>query len=105
MMIWLKKVDHCTLKKIIIFLKVSMKKKKTIIKFDDTEIQKRKFDKHITHFNKNVNINKIVVSNKVSFGKRGFKYFIGCKDLCVYFSPKWVHIVKTLMKLCMYLFK
>ena len=46
MMIWLKKVEHCTLKKIIIFLKVSMKKKKTIIKFDDTEIQKRKCYQH-----------------------------------------------------------
>ena len=29
---------------------------------------------------KNVDINKIVVSNKVSFGKKGFKYFIGYKD-------------------------
>ena len=27
-----------------------------------------------------VDINKIVVSNKVSFGKNGFKYFIGYKD-------------------------
>ena len=25
-------------------------------------------------------IEKIVVSNKVSFGKKGLKYFIGCKD-------------------------
>ena len=46
MMIWLKKVEHCKLKKIIIFLKVSMKKKKTIIQFDDTEIQKQKFYQH-----------------------------------------------------------
>ena len=36
---------------------------------------------------------KIVVSNKVSFGKKGFKYFIGSKDankvrpLCIFF-PK-----------------
>ena len=29
---------------------------------------------------KNGDINKIVVSNKVFFGKRGFKYFIGYKD-------------------------
>ena len=42
---------------------------------------------------KNVDINKIVVSNKVSFGKKGFKYFIGYKDtkenrpLCI-FLPK-----------------
>ena len=29
---------------------------------------------------KNRDINKIVVSNKVSFSKKGFKYFIGYKD-------------------------
>ena len=27
----------------------------------------------------NIDVNKIVVSNKVSFGKKGFKYFIGQK--------------------------
>ena len=42
---------------------------------------------------KNIDINKIVVSNKVSFCKKGFKYFIGYKDakkvrlLCI-FLPK-----------------
>ena len=29
---------------------------------------------------KNVDINKIVVSNKVSFGEKEFRYFIGFKD-------------------------
>ena len=29
---------------------------------------------------KNIDINKIVVSHKVPFGKKGFKYFIGFKD-------------------------
>ena len=39
-----------------------------------------------------VNFNKIIVSNKVPFGKKGFKYFIGYKDdrkvrpLCIIFS-------------------
>ena len=28
-----------------------------------------------------VNINEIVVSNKFSFGKQDFKYFIGYKDI------------------------
>ena len=28
----------------------------------------------------NIDINKILVSNKFSFGKRNFKYFIGYKD-------------------------
>ena len=42
---------------------------------------------------KNIGINKLVVSNKVPFGKKGFKYFIGYKDakkirpLCI-FLPK-----------------
>ena len=60
---------------------------KTIIKFDDVEIQKQKFHQHKGP------IDKIVVSYQVSFGKKGFKYFIGYKDvkkieLYVYFSQK-----------------
>ena len=45
----------------------------------------------------NININKIVVSNKHLFGKQDFKYLIGYKDaknirpLCT-FRPKWVYI-------------
>ena len=42
-----------------------------------------------------MDFNKIVVSNKVSFSKKGFKYFIGYKDrfidLYVYFSQKLVY--------------
>ena len=58
---------------------------------------------------KNINIIKIVVSNKAPFGKKGFKYFIGYKDAkkldpYPYFSQKWVHIEKTLRKLNIYLF-
>ena len=55
--------------------------KKTIIKFGDIEIQKQKFHQHKRPISvKDVDINKIVVSNKVFFGKKGFKYFIGYKD-------------------------
>ena len=52
-----------------------------VIKFGDIEIQKQKFhqDKEAISI-KNIDINKIVVSNKVSFGKKGFKYLIGYKD-------------------------
>ena len=51
------------------------------MKFSDIEIQKQKFHQHNGPiFIKNININKIVVSNKVSFGKKGFKYFIGYTD-------------------------
>ena len=50
---------------------------KTIIKFGDIKIEKLKFHQHKRPISiKNIYINKIAVSNKVSFGKRGFKYFI-----------------------------
>ena len=54
---------------------------KTNMKFGDIEIQRQKFPQHKEPISiKNLDINKIVVSNKVSFGKKGFKYFIGYKD-------------------------
>ena len=67
---------------------------KTIIKYGDIEIQKQKvlLDKGPISI-KNIDINKIVVSSKVSLGKKGFKYFVGYKDakkirpLCI-FLPK-----------------
>ena len=52
-----------------------------IIKFGETEIEKHKF-----HQNKNpfliydLDINEILVSNKVSVGKKGLKYSTGYKD-------------------------
>ena len=56
-------------------------KKKTTIKFGNIEIEKQKFDQHQRPISiKNIDINKIAVFIKVSFGKRGFKYFIGYKD-------------------------
>ena len=52
-----------------------------IIKFDGTEIEKYKFHQHKSLvLIDNVDISQIVVSNKVSFGKRDFKYFIGFKN-------------------------
>ena len=50
-----------------------------VIKCGDIEIQKQTFyhqDKEPISI-KNKDINKIVLSNKASFGKKGFKYFIG----------------------------
>ena len=44
---------------------------KKFIKLGDTGIEINKIKK---------DINKIVVCNKVSFGKKGFKYFICCRD-------------------------
>ena len=52
-----------------------------IIKFGDIEIKKQDFHQHKAPISiKNIDINKIVVCNKVSFGKKSFKYFIGYKD-------------------------
>ena len=54
---------------------------KAIIKFDNIKIEKQKFHKHKIPISiKNIDINKIVVYDKVSFGKKVFRYFIGCKD-------------------------
>ena len=51
----------------------------------------------------NIDINEIVVSNKVSFGKRDFEYFIGYKDvikldLYAYSFQKLVHMEEILIK-------
>ena len=91
-------------------MNVYIKMEKTVIKFGDTEIEKHKFHQYKKLISiKYIDINKIVVSNKVSFCKKGFKYFIDYKDtkkidLCVYFSQKWVHIEEILMKLNICLF-
>ena len=66
---------------------------KAVIKFGDIEIEKQKFHQHKLFISiKTIGINKIVVSNKVSFGKKGFEYFMATKmlklDLFVYFSKK-----------------
>ena len=65
---------------------------KIIIKFGDIEIEKQKFHQHKRPISiKNIDIDKIALANKASFGKKRFKYFIGYKDtkkldLNVYFS-------------------
>ena len=52
-----------------------------MIKFADTEIEKYKFHQHKSPISvNNIDINKIIVSNKVSFCKKDFTYFIGFKD-------------------------
>ena len=49
---------------------------KTIIKFGDNTIEKHKFHQYKRPISiKNLDINKIVVSNKVFFSKKDFKYF------------------------------
>ena len=71
-------MENYKLKKYIKFFESIYKNGKTIIKFGDIEIKKQKLDQHERPISiKTIDINKIVVSNKVSFGKKGFKYFIG----------------------------
>ena len=80
----------------LIFLKAYLKLEK-VIKFGDIQIEIQKFHQHKEPILiKNIEINKIVVSNKFSFGKKEFKYFIRyedakeiriCKFLCI-FLPK-----------------
>ena len=61
-------------------LKVYIKMAKTIIKFGDIEIEKRKFHQHKRPISiNNIDINKIV-SNKVSFDEKVSKYFNDYKD-------------------------
>ena len=46
--------------------------------FGDTVIEKHKFQNHKNPILiDDVDISKIILSNKVSFGKKSFKYFIG----------------------------
>ena len=91
-------------------LKVYIKIEKTIVKFGGIEIEKPKFYEYKRPISiKNIDLNKIVVSFKASFSKKGFKYFIGYEDakkidLYAYFFQKCMHIEETLMKLNIYLF-
>ena len=77
------------------------------IKSGDAEIKKYKFCQYKkTILIKNIDDNKIVVSNKISFDKKSFKYFIGFRDskkldLYPYFSR---YEFMTLMKLNMFFF-
>ena len=51
---------------------------KEILTFGDTEIKKIKFYRHKSPiFLKDVDIEKVLVSNKISFGGKNYKYFIG----------------------------
>ena len=50
-------------------------------KFDETEIEEYKIHQNkIPILISTIDINKIVVSNKLPFGKEDFKYFISYKD-------------------------
>ena len=75
-------------------MKAYIKIEKTITKFGDIEIQKQKFHQRKGPISiKNIDINKIVVSNKIYFGKKDLNISLATKmlkklDPCAYFSPK-----------------
>ena len=49
---------------------------KEILTFDNTEIEKNEFYRHkTTTFLEDVDIEKVLVSKKVSFGEKSYKYF------------------------------
>ena len=51
---------------------------KEILTFRNIEIEKNKFYcNKIPSFLKDVDIEKVLVSNKISFGEKNYKYFIG----------------------------
>ena len=51
---------------------------KEVLKFGDIEIEKNKFYHHESLILlKDVDIEKVLVSNKISSGEKSFKYFIG----------------------------
>ena len=72
MLIWQKKVEQLQQWNIenINFLIAYLKMKKSI-RFSDIEIQKQKSHQHKEPISiKNIDINEIVICNKVSFGKK-----------------------------------
>ena len=51
---------------------------KEILTFEGIEIEKNKFHHHkISYFLGDEDIEKALVSNKISFGEKNYKYFIG----------------------------
>ena len=107
----IEKVKHYKLKKNIKILKSYTKIEKTIIKFGDIQIRKQKFHQHKEPIViKNIEIDKIVVLNKVPFGKKDLNILLVTKMLkklnfYVYFSHKCLHIELILMKLNINLFR
>ena len=66
---------------------------KKVKRFGDTEIEKHKFHQHKNPVSiNNININKKVLSNKVSFCKKGFKFLLVTKmaksQTFMYLLPK-----------------
>ena len=72
MLIWLKKMGHYKLNKLQNSFKAYIKMDKKKKCFGDTEIENHKFHQHKSSILiNNIDINKVVVSKKISFSKKG----------------------------------
>ena len=72
---------------------------KKAINFGDTPIEKHKLHQYKSPFLiDNIDTNKIIVSNKASFGKKGFKYFIANKISKIYHISKMMNCQKNTIK-------
>ena len=75
-------------------MKAYIKMEKTIIKFEDIEIEEQKFHQYKRSIPiKKIDINNIVVSNKTSFGKKVLNVSLAIKmlkklDVYAYFFQK-----------------
>ena len=59
----------------------SIKMSKRVLKFDNIEVNKKKFDVSKQPITLNlVNVDQILISDKFKHSDTGFKYFIGYKD-------------------------
>ena len=77
---------------IISYIKIG----KEILIFGDIEIEKNKFCHHKTSiFLKDVDIEKVLVPNKISFDEKNYKYFIGYLDNDNKVKPLHIMLPKT----------
>ena len=72
MLIWLKKQNIIKNKNLLSHIKIG----KEILTFGDTEIEKIEVYRHESHiFFEDVDIEKVLVSNKISSGEENYKYY------------------------------
>ena len=83
--------------------------KKKLLKFDDIEIQEYKFHQYKSLISiNNIDINKILISNKFPSDKKDFKYFSGYKDnkeiipLCIFIPEMSIYKRYSDKTKCMY---
>ena len=66
MLVWPKIVEHYKTKKLFSYIEMG----KEILTLGNIEIKKNKFNCHKTNFLGDADIEKVLISNKISFGKK-----------------------------------